>query len=77
MAYDFLPFMILPIYNTLSRLDGSLVEAARDLGADGKRAFFRVVLPLSVPGIVSGVSMGIFAFHDQLCGAGYALQQHL
>ena len=57
MAYDFLPFMILPIYNTLSRLDGSMVEAAGDLGADGKRAFFRVVLPLSVPGIVSGVSM--------------------
>lgn len=57
MTYDFLPFMILPIYNTLSRLDGSLVEAARDLGADGKRAFLQVVLPLSVPGIVSGVSM--------------------
>ena len=57
MTYDFLPFMILPIYNTLSRLDGSLVEAARDLGADGKQAFLQVVLPLSVPGIVSGVSM--------------------
>ncbi len=57
MTYDFLPFMILPVYNTLSRLDGSLVEAARDLGADGKQAFLQVVLPLSVPGIVSGVSM--------------------
>ena len=57
MSYDFLPFMILPIYNTLSKLDGSLVEAARDLGADGKSAFLRVVLPLSVPGIISGVSM--------------------
>ncbi len=57
MTYDFLPFMILPIYNTLSRMDGSLVEAARDLGADPKGAFLQVVLPLSVPGIVSGVTM--------------------
>ena len=57
MSYDFLPFMILPIYNTIVKLDGSLIEAARDLGADGKRAFLRVTLPLSVPGIVSGVSM--------------------
>ncbi|MBR6404994.1 MAG: ABC transporter permease [Lachnospiraceae bacterium] len=57
MTYDFLPFMILPIYNTIVKLDGSLLEAARDLGADEKSAFFRVTLPLSVPGIVSGISM--------------------
>lgn len=57
MTYDFLPFMILPIYNTLSRLDQSLVEAARDLGADRRTAFFRVVLPLSMPGIISGIAM--------------------
>lgn len=57
MTYDFLPFMILPIYNTISRLDGSLVEAARDLGADDISAFVKVTLPLSLPGIVSGVSM--------------------
>ncbi len=57
LVYDFLPFMVLPLYNTLSKLDKSLLEAARDLGADGKIAFFRVVLPLSVPGIVSGITM--------------------
>ncbi len=57
MTYDFLPFMILPIYNTLERLDESLLEAASDLGADSVQAFLRVTLPLSTPGIVSGVSM--------------------
>ena len=57
MTYDFLPFMILPIYNTLSRLDGSLIEAAKDLGANDVSAFLKITLPLSVPGIVSGVSM--------------------
>ena len=57
MTYDFLPFMILPIYNTISRLDGSLIEAAKDLGANDREAFLKVTLPLSVPGIVSGISM--------------------
>ncbi|MBR6040144.1 MAG: ABC transporter permease [Clostridia bacterium] len=57
LVYDFLPFMVMPLYNTLSKLDKSLLEASRDLGADGKKTFFRVVLPLSVPGIVSGVTM--------------------
>lgn len=57
ITYDFLPFMILPIYTTLSKLDESLVEAAMDLGADNVQAFLKVVLPLSVPGIISGVSM--------------------
>lgn len=57
MSYDFLPFMILPIYTTISRLDGALLEAARDLGADEAQAFLKVTLPLSLPGIISGVSM--------------------
>ena len=57
MVYDYLPFMILPIYTTLSKLDGSLREAAMDLGADKVQTFLQVTLPLSVPGIVSGVSM--------------------
>ena len=57
LVYDFLPFMVMPLYNTLSKLDKSLLEASRDLGADGKQTFFRVVLPLSVPGIVSGITM--------------------
>ena len=57
MSYDFLPFMILPIYTTISKLDNALLEAARDLGAGGMQAFLKVTLPLSMPGIVSGVSM--------------------
>ncbi|MBQ4447635.1 MAG: ABC transporter permease [Clostridia bacterium] len=57
LVYDFLPFMIMPLYNTLSKLDKSLLEASRDLGANSAVTFFRVVLPLSVPGIVSGITM--------------------
>ncbi len=57
MTYDFLPFMILPLYTTISKLDGSLVEAALDLGASRRRAFTAVTLPLTVPGIISGVMM--------------------
>ena len=57
MTYDFLPFMILPLYNAISKLDGSLLEAAKDLGAGDVQAFLKVTLPLSMPGIISGVSM--------------------
>ena len=57
MVYDFLPFMILPLYNTLTKLDDSFIEAAQDLGATKSRVFLKVILPLSVPGIVSGVTM--------------------
>lgn len=57
MTYDFLPFMILPIYNTIVKLPKDLTEAARDLGATDGGAFLRVTLPMSLPGIVSGVSM--------------------
>ncbi len=57
MTYDFLPFMILPIYTTVSKLDGALREAAMDLGANEVQTFLRVTLPLSVPGIMSGISM--------------------
>lgn len=57
MTYDFLPFMILPIYTTLMKLDTSLMEAAMDLGASDITVFFKVTLPLSMPGIVSGISM--------------------
>lgn len=57
MTYDFLPFMILPIFNTITKLDGSLLEAARDLGATRRQAFFRVTLPLSMPGVISGIMM--------------------
>jgi spermidine/putrescine transport system permease protein len=57
MVYDFLPFMILPIYTVLQKMDKSYIEAAQDLGANGFVTFTKVVLPLSVPGIVSGVTM--------------------
>ncbi|MCR5102787.1 MAG: ABC transporter permease [Butyrivibrio sp.] len=57
MTYDFLPFMILPLYTTLSRMDKSLLEAASDLGADDFIAFWKVTFPLSIPGVISGISM--------------------
>ncbi len=57
MVYDFLPFMIYPIYNTLQKMDLSLIEAAQDLGANRGKVFTKVVLPLSAPGIYSGIVM--------------------
>ncbi len=57
MIYNFLPFMILPIYSVLRKIDRRLIEAAQDLGANGLHVFLKVILPLSVPGIVSGVIM--------------------
>lgn len=57
MTYDFLPFMILPIYTTLCKIDKSYVEAASDLGASPAEVFFKVTLPLSMPGIISGIMM--------------------
>ena len=57
MVYDFLPFMILPIYTTIIKIDKSYLEAAKDLGATPAKAFVKVTLPLSKAGIISGVSM--------------------
>lgn len=57
MVYDFLPFMILPIYNTVSKIDEHLIEAAYDLGASKSKVYKNVILPLTVPGIVSGITM--------------------
>lgn len=57
MVYNFLPYMILPIYTSLTKIDNSLLEAARDLGSNGFNVFRRVILPLSVPGIISGITM--------------------
>ncbi len=56
-VYDFLPFMILPIYNVLVKIDSSVVEAAQDLGANRFVVFRKVIFPLSLPGVISGVSM--------------------
>ena len=57
MVYDFLPFMILPLYTTISKIDNSLYEASADLGANAATTFFRVTLPLSFSGIISGITM--------------------
>ncbi len=57
MVYDFLPYMVLPIYTSISKLDKRYFEAAADLGCNGIQTLFRVILPLTVPGIVSGVTM--------------------
>ena len=74
MVYNYLPFMILPIYSVIIKLDRSLIEAARDLGASRIRAFFTVTLKLTLPGLLSGViltfipSMGLFFIADILGG---------
>ncbi|HHT19852.1 MAG TPA: ABC transporter permease [Tissierellia bacterium] len=57
MVYNFLPFMILPIYTVLEKMDHGLIEAAADLGANKMNTFLKVIFPLSLPGIASGVSM--------------------
>ncbi len=57
MVYNFLPFMVLPIYNVLCKIDDNVVNAARDLGADFFQTLTRIWIPLSVPGIISGITM--------------------
>lgn len=57
MVYNFLPFMVLPIYSVLSKIDPSVVEAAEDLGANGIIVFRKVIFPLSLPGVISGITM--------------------
>ncbi len=57
MVYNFLPFMILPIYNSLIKIDDNVINAARDLGADNLQTFLKIILPLSLPGILSGITM--------------------
>ena len=75
LVYLLLPFMILPLYSTIEKLDGRLLEAARDLGANAVQRFFRVILPLTMPGIVAGCllvllpAMGMFYVADLLGGA--------
>ncbi len=75
MVYNYIPFMILPIYNVLVKLDRNVINAARDLGANAVQTFLRVILPLSVPGIISGITMVFvpslttFAISDILGGS--------
>jgi spermidine/putrescine transport system permease protein len=74
LVYTFLPFMILPIYTSVEKLDNALVEAAFDLGAGPLRAFSRVIVPMTSPGITAGVllvfipALGIYAVNDILGG---------
>jgi len=57
MVYNFLPFMVLPIYSVLSKVDKSVIEAAQDLGANNVKVFTKVTFPLSLPGVASGITM--------------------
>ncbi len=83
MVYEFLPFMILPIFTSLEKIENSLYEAAADLGAGSFRTFLRVTLPLSMPGVVAGTIlvfipvMGTFIVSDILGGRQYILVGNL
>ena len=57
MVYDYLPYMILPIYSVMAKMDLKLIEAARDLGCNNYGVFRRVIFPLSMPGVLSGINM--------------------
>ena len=57
MVYDFLPFMLLPIYNSMNRIKRDCIEAARDLGANNITIFFKIIIPLTISGIISGIVM--------------------
>ena len=57
MVYDYLPYMILPIYSVMAKMDLRLIEAARDLGCNSYGVFRRVIFPLSMPGVLSGINM--------------------
>ncbi len=76
IVYSYLPFMVLPIYASLERMDGRLIEAAQDLGCPPTRAFWRITVPLSLPGVVAGAflvfipAVGEFVIPDLLGGSG-------
>ena len=57
MVYNFLPFMVLPVYNVLSKIDNDTINAARDLGANSFQTLYKVIFPLSLPGVISGITM--------------------
>ena len=79
MIYNFLPFMILPIYSVLRKMDQSLMEAAQDLGANSRQVFLKLTLPQSIPGVISGITMvfmpatSTFIISDLLGGAQHML----
>ena len=57
MVYNYIPYMILPLYSVLTKIDRSVIEAAQDLGANSREVFWKVVVPMSMPGVISGVTM--------------------
>lgn len=79
MVYDFLPFMVLQIYGSLEKMDVSLLEAAADLGANSVKTFLKVVFPLSIPGVLSGITLvflpavSSYFIPNILGGGGYTL----
>ena len=79
IVYSYLPFMVLPLYSSIEKLDGRLLEAARDLGANGWQRLVRIILPLTLPGIIAGCllvflpAMGMFYVSDLLGGAKHLL----
>ena len=79
MIYNFLPYMILPLYTIMTKVDNTIIEAAQDLGANSRNVFRRVIFPLSVPGIVSGITMvfvpsvSTIYISQKLGGANYML----
>lgn len=83
MVYNFLPFMVLPIFTILSKMDQSLIDAASDLGATRKQIFTKVVFPLSLPGVISGITMvfmpavSTFVISSLLGGGQYMLLGNL
>ena len=74
-AYDYFPFMVLPIYNAMCKIDHDIIEAAHDLGANALTTFRRIIVPLSLPGVISGIimvfipSISEFAIADILGGS--------
>jgi putrescine transport system permease protein len=75
MVYSYLPFMVLPLYSSLEKMDGTLIEAAQDLGCPPISAFWRVTFPLSIPGVIAGCmlvfipAVGEFVIPDLLGGS--------
>ena len=67
MVYNFLPFMIIQIYTSLTKMDYSLIEAARDLGANPTKCFTKVTLPLSMPGVISGITLVFLPSVSSFC----------
>lgn len=83
MIYNFLPFMVLPIYTVLNKMDQSYIQAASDLGADSKSIFIKIIFPLSLPGVMSGITMvfmpavSTFVISSLLGGGQYMLLGNL